>query len=140
MKTVLDTNVLSEIMKPQGLRKVKNWVITQPRENLFITSITQSEILYGIAILPDGKRKQALRESTQAMFVEEFTGQILAFEQKAAVGFAEIAANRKKIGKPISQADAQIAAICLVNNAAIATRNVDDFADCQIKIVNPWDL
>lgn len=140
MKTVLDTNVLSEIMKLQGLRKVKNWVVTQPRENLFITSITQSEILYGIAILPDGKRKQALRESAQAMFVEEFTGQILAFDQKAAVGFAEIAANRKKIGKPISQADAQIAAICLVNNAAIATRNVDDFADCQIKIINPWDL
>ena len=140
MKTVLDTNVLSEIMKPQGARKVKNWVVTQPRENLFITSITQAEILYGIAILPDGKRRQALRVSAQAMFVEEFIGQILAFEQKAAVDFAEIAANRKKIGKPISQADAQIAAICLVNNAAIATRNVDDFADCQIKIVNPWDL
>jgi toxin FitB len=140
MKTVLDTNVLSELMKPQGSRKVKNWVATQPRENLFITSITQAEILYGIAILPDGKRSQALRETAQAMFIEEFVGQILAFEQKAAVCFAEIAANRKKIGKPISQADAQIAAICLANKAEIATRNVDDFADCQIKIVNPWDV
>lgn len=140
MKMVLDTNVLSELMKPQGSRKVKNWVATQPRENLFITSITQAEILYGIAILPDGKHSQALRETAQAMFIEEFGGQILTFEQKAAVYFAEIAASRKKIGKPISQADAQIAAICLANNAEIATRNVDDFTDCQIKIVNPWDL
>ncbi|WP_414552468.1 type II toxin-antitoxin system VapC family toxin [Anabaena sp. CCY 0017] len=140
MKIVLDTNVLSELMKPQGSRKVKNWVATQPRENLFITSITQAEILYGIAILPDGKRSQALRAAAQAMFNEEFVGQILVFEGKAAVCFAEIAAHRKKIGKPISQADAQIAAICLANHAEIATRNVGDFADCQIKIINPWDV
>jgi toxin FitB len=74
------------------------------------------------------------------MFVEEFVGKILSFEQNAAVHFAEIAANRKKIGKPISQADAQIAAICLVNSADIATRNVDDFVDCQLNIINPWNL
>ncbi len=140
MKTVLDTNVLSELMKPQGSRTVKNWVATQPRENLFITSITQAEILYGIAILPDGKRSQALRETAQAMFDEEFVGQILVFDEKAAVCFAQIAAHRKKIGKPISQADAQIAAICLANNAEIVTRNVDDFSDCQIKLINPWNL
>lgn len=140
MKTVLDTNVLSELMKPQGSRKVKNWVAIQPRENLFITTITQAEILYGIAILPNGKRSQALRETAQAMFIEEFVGKILAFEQISAVCFAEIAANRKKIGKPISQADAQIAAICLANGAAIATRNIDDFIDCQIMLINPWDL
>ncbi|WP_310483213.1 type II toxin-antitoxin system VapC family toxin [Chamaesiphon sp. VAR_48_metabat_403] len=140
MKIVLDTNVLSELMKPQGLTKVKNWVAAQPRENLFTTSITQAEILYGIAILPDGKRSQALREAAQRMFVEDFSSQIISFEQTAAICFAEIAANRKKIGKPIAQADAQIAAICLANNALIATRNVDDFVDCQIEIFNPWDL
>jgi toxin FitB len=140
MKIVLDTNVLSELMKPQGLRTVKNWVAMQPRENLFITSITQAEILYGIAILPDGKRSQTLRETAQAMFIEDFEGQILAFEERAAVCFAQIAAHRRQIGKPISQADAQIAAICLANNAGIATRNIDDFQDCQIAIVNPWNL
>jgi predicted nucleic acid-binding protein len=139
MKIVLDTNVLSELMNLQGSKKVKNWVATQPRENLFITTITQAEILYGIAILPDGKRSQALREAAQAMFTEDFAGKILPFEQKAAVCFAEIAANRKKIGRPISQADAQIAAICLANNAEIATRNVEDFIECQINIINPWD-
>lgn len=140
MKIVLDTNVLSELMNTQGSKRVKNWVATQPREKLFITTITQAEILYGIAILPDGKRSQALKETAQAMFIEDFAEKILPFEEKAAVCFAEIAAHRKKIGRPISQADAQIAAICLANNAEIATRNVEDFRECQIKIINPGDI
>jgi toxin FitB len=139
MKIVLDTNVLSELMNLQGSRIVKNWVLTQLRENIFITSITKAEILYGIAILPDGKRKEALSESARSMFAEEFIEQIIPFDSKAAECFAEIMANRRKLGKPISQADAQIAAICLANNAAIATRNIDDFTDCQIKIINPWN-
>jgi len=140
MKIVLDTNVLSELMNPQGLSTVKSWVAAQSREKLFITTITQAEILYGIAILPAGKRSQALKASAQTMFIREFVGQILVFESKSAEFFAEISSNRKKIGKPISQADAQIAAICLANNAALATRNVNDFIDCQITIINPWDL
>lgn len=139
MKIVLDTNVLSELMKPQGSIAVKNWVAAQPRADLFTTSITQAEILYGIGILPDGKRSQALKAAAQAMFREDFSGQILNFEATAAECFAEIAAHRRKTGKPISQMDAQIAAICLANNAKIATRNVDDFQDCQIEIVNPWN-
>jgi predicted nucleic acid-binding protein len=139
MKIVLDTNVLSELMKPQGLITVKSWVGAQSRENLYITSITKAEILYGIAILPDGKRSRMLRESAQAMFREDFARQMLDFDEQAASCFAEIAAHRKKIGKPIAQADGQIAAICLANNATIATRNVDDFLDCQIEIVNPWN-
>ena len=139
MKIVLDTNVLSELMKPQGSIAVKNWVAAQPRADLFTTSITQAEILYGIGILPDGRRSQALKAAAQAMFREDFSGQILTFESTAAKCFAEIAAYRRKTGKPISQMDAQIAAICLANNAKIATRNVDDFQDCQIEIVNPWN-
>jgi toxin FitB len=98
MKIVLDTNVLSELMKPQGSIAVKNWVAMQPRQNLFTTSITQAEILYGIGILPDGKRAQALKAAAQAMFIEDFNGQILVFEEKAAGCFAEIAAYRNKIG------------------------------------------
>ncbi len=90
--------------------------------------------------MPDGKRKQALRQAAQAMFIEAFREQILPFDSEAAEPFAEITSMRRKNGKPISQADAQIAAICLANNAEIATRNIDDFADCQIKIVNPWDV
>jgi toxin FitB len=130
---------LSELMNPKGLITVKNWVASHPREDIFITSITQAEILYGIAILPDGKRRDALRESAHTMFIQEFIGHILAFESKASECFAEISATRKKIGKPISQADVhQIVAICLANNMVLATRNVDDFRDTQIDIVNPW--
>jgi len=140
MKVILDTNVLSELMNLQGSKVVRNWVLTKPRKSLYITSITKAEILYGIAILPDGKRKQALRQAAQAMFIEAFREQILPFDSEAAEPFAEITSMRRKNGKPISQADAQIAAICLANNAEIATRNIDDFADCQIKIVNPWDV
>lgn len=140
MKTVLDTNVLSELMKPQGAIAVKNWVAAQSRENIFTTSITKAEILYGIEILPEGKRSNTLKETTEAMFDRDFADKILPFEEKAAEYFAEIAASRKQIGKPISQADAQIAAICLANNAKIVTRNVEDFMYCQIAILNPWDL
>jgi toxin FitB len=138
MKIVLDTNVLSELMKPQCSITVKTWVAKQARKNLYITSITKAEILYGIAILPDGRRSRDLKEVAEAMFIEDFVGQMLVFEEKAAECFADIAANRKKIGKPIAQADAQIAAICLANSAILATRNVKDFIDCQLEIINPW--
>lgn len=80
MKIVLDTNVLSELMKPQGSQTVKSWVAAQPRENLFTTSINQAEILGGIGTMPEGKRSKALQESAQAMFTEDFVGQILFFD------------------------------------------------------------
>ncbi len=140
MKIVLDTNVLSELMKPQGSQTIKSWGAAQPRKNLFTTSINQAEILSGIAIMPEGKRSRALQELAQAMFTEDFVGQILFFDSDAANCFAQITRDRRKEGKPIAQTDAQIAAICLANNAAIATRNVNDFLNCQITIINPWDL
>lgn len=140
MKIILDTNILSELMKSQGSQLVKSWVAAQPRESLFITTVTQAEILYGIKIMPRGKRSKRLQTLAELMFLEDFAGQILTFDQPAAVHFAEIAAYRKTIGKPISQFDAQIAAICLQHKAILATRNVDDFLDCGINIINPWDI
>ncbi len=140
MKMVLDTNVLSELMNPRGSQIVKSWVSEQPRVNLFTTSINQAEILGGIAIMPEGKRSQALQEIAQAMFAEDFAGQVLSFDSEAAICFAQITSNRRKSGNPISQADALIASVCLANNAAIITRNVNDFLDCQITIINPWNL
>lgn len=127
MGFVLDTNVVSELMNRQGSKQVKDWVAAQLRESLFATTITQAEVLYGIAILPEGKRQQALFEAAQLMFQEDFAGQILAFDSQAARLFAQIAAYRKQKGQPISQADAQIAAICSAHNSTIVTRNVDDF-------------
>ena len=135
---ILDTNVLSELMKPQGSTVVRNWAAGQPVTSLFTTTITQAEILYGIAILPEGKRKYELYQAASLMFAEDFIGRVLPFDESAAVAFANISAQRRASGNPISQADAQIAAICYSRNAAIATRNVADFADCGIFIINPW--
>ncbi len=140
MTFVLDTNVISELMKPKGSRLVKDWVAEQSRKSLFTTSINQAEILYGIAILPQGKRQEALLKAARLMFREDFAGQILFFDSKSAGLFAQLAANRKQKGQPISQADAQIAAICLGHKSKIVTRNVDDFTNCEILIINPWNL
>lgn len=115
-------------------------VCIESRSSLYITTITQAEILYGIAILPDGTRQQRLQNLAQAMFQEDFLNKILPFSQEAAQYFAIIASDRKGQGKPISQFDAQIAAICRSHQATLATRNTDDFADCGIDIINPWEV
>ncbi|GAA6617463.1 type II toxin-antitoxin system VapC family toxin [Scytonema sp. NUACC26] len=135
---ILDTNVLSELIKPQGSIVVRNWAAQQLVTSLFTTTITQAEILYGIAILPEGKRKYELYQAATLMFAEDFVGRVLAFDESSAVAFANISDQRRFSGTPISQADAQIAAICYSHNAAIATRNITDFADCGIFIINPW--
>lgn len=137
---VLDTNVVSELMNPQGSQTVKSWADSQPRESLFTTTITQAEILYGIAILPEGNRKQRLQDAAHVVFNEEFLNQLLLFDSESAEHFASIAADRKGQGKPISQFDAQIAAICRSHQATLATRNTDDFAECGIDIINPWEV
>ncbi|AFZ50170.1 type II toxin-antitoxin system VapC family toxin [Dactylococcopsis salina] len=135
---ILDTNVVSELMKINPSIKVIKWVASYSPQNLFTTTITQAEILYGLAILPLGKRRNDLEESAQKMFEVEFKNRVLAFDTKAAIIFSEIAAKRRQLGKPISQADAQIAAIAKSYGASIATRNVSDFEDCNILIINPW--
>ena len=137
---ILDTNVVSELMKPVVSAAVETWCASQSRDSLYITTITQAEILYGIAILPDGTRQQRLQSLAQAMFQEDFLNKILPFSQEAAQYFAIIASDRKGQGKPISQFDAQIAAICRSHQATLATRNTDDFADCGIDIINPWEV
>jgi predicted nucleic acid-binding protein len=99
----------------------------------------EAEILYGIAILPAGAKRQLLHDTAQAMFTEDFASKILPFCQESAEQFAIVAAHRRNQGKPISQLDAQIAAICRTHQATIATRNVNDFTDCHISVTNPWD-
>jgi toxin FitB len=107
--------------------------------SLFTTTITQAEILYGIALLPTGKRQNELSKAAELMFSEDFTGRVLPFDRDAAVAFANIASQRRRNGTPISQADAQIAAICYTHGATIATRNFSDFEGCGISIINPWE-
>ena len=107
---VLDTNVLSEVMRPLPTAKVLRWLATHPASRLFTTTITQAEILYGLELLPKGKRRAALESAVEAMFEEDFAGRILPFDSDAARVFPQIAASRRALGRHITQWDAQIAA------------------------------
>jgi toxin FitB len=135
---ILDTNVLSELMRSKPNDDVLQWIRTHKSTTLFITALTQAEILYGLELLPEGKRRIALQEEARSMFSLDFAGRILPFNSHAAQQFSAIAANRKKIGRPISQIDAQIAGIVMAHGSILATRNVSDFEECGIIIVNPW--
>ena len=135
---VLDTNVLSELMRPAPDTTITNWVATQSAANLFVTTITQAEILHGVLLLPQGRRRDAIEVAADAMFEEDFAGRILPFSSLAARAYAEIAVARRQSGRPISQFDAQIAAIARSAGAAVATRNVPDFEGCGIRVIDPW--
>lgn len=134
---VLDTNVLSELMKPDPSPLVEAWLNAQV-DVLAITAINVAEILHGIAILQDGKRKRRLYEDAISLFDDEFSGNILPFAEDAAERYASLLAAAKRNGKTVHMPDAQIAAICLVHGARIATRNVRDFELPGLIVINPW--
>jgi len=136
---ILDTNVLSELMRPKPSPRVVAWVAKQSGTELFTTAITETEIFYGIELLAKGKRREELLEAAEAMFAEDLAGRIFSFESDAARDFSRIAAQRRALGRPISHADAQIAAIAQVRRAKLATRNVADFRDCGLDVVDPWN-
>jgi predicted nucleic acid-binding protein len=135
---VLDTNVLSELTRTAVSSAVLAWLARQPASSLFTTSITQAEMLYGLELMPKGRRRTALQTAVKGMFRENFADRILPFDRDAAEVFGQIAASRRAKGKPIAQADAQIAAIARSRGAALATRNVGDFDHCGIQVLNPW--
>ncbi len=135
---IVDTNVLSELMKREPMPVVEQWLAAQSPASLFTTSVTKAEVLYGAALLPAGDRRDALEEAVAAMFEEDFDGRVLPFDGAAAYDYAIIASHRRQTGKPISQFDAQIAAIARSRGAVVATRNVPDFEDCGIDVYNPW--
>lgn len=135
---VLDTNVVSELMRPAPAASVVAWVSAQPLPILYTTSVTQAEILYGLRLLPDGRRRVRLESAAEQMFAEDFADRILPFDRRAAIHYARVAAERRRRGAPISQFDAQIAAITLAAGATLATANVRDFDNCGVKLVNPW--
>jgi len=125
-------------MRPAPASVVVRWLAEQPVLALFTTAITEAEILYGIELLPKGKRRSALAAAVAAMFEEDFAGRVLPFDSEAARAFPHIAAARRAAGKPVTQFDAQVAAIARSRGAALATRNTADFEDCGIVILNPW--
>jgi predicted nucleic acid-binding protein len=136
---ILDTNVLSELMVPIPSTVVLRWLAAQPSSSLFTTTITEAEILYGLELLPRGKRRLALQTAVDAMFEEDFSDRILPFDSDAARVYPQISAYRRASGRPIAQLDAQIAAIASSRGAALATRNARDFEHCGISVLNPWD-
>ncbi len=136
---LLDTNVLSELMRAKPDPNVIAWVDAQRSSDLVISSITVAEILYGIARMPDGKRKDSLYVLASAMFEEDFAGSILAFDADAAVHYADLVAASERSGKIADMGDGQIAAIARLHGARIATRNVRHFEAFGILLVNPWN-
>ena len=135
---VLDTNIISELMRPEPHPKVLAWVTAQPRTLLFTTRINQAELLYGIAALPEGRRRGALASAAQAMFDEDLAGRILPFGATAAARYADIVVARRRAGKPIEGFDALIAATALAAGASIATRDTTGFSDCGLALIDPW--
>jgi predicted nucleic acid-binding protein len=135
---VLDTNVLSELMRRRPAGRVVRWVDEQDASALAITAVTVAELLYGVARLADGARKTELAAAVDALVREDFAGRVLSFDVAAAAHYAELVAERERQGRPVSASDGQIAAICRCYGAALATRNVRDFDGVGLGLVDPW--
>lgn len=136
---LIDTNIISEMMKPSPDANVLNWIDGQEVAKLFISTVTLAEISYGLNVLPSGKRRESLEFAFDSAILKAFTGRILPFDESAAHHYGKIMGYRKKLGKPLGVPDGQIAAIALVNNAVLATRNIKDFLRCGIKVINPFE-
>ena len=135
---LLDTNVISELMRPQPAPAGLDWFAAHDAGALYFSAIGEAELRTGAAILPAGKRRDSLTAAIDAMIAEDFAGRVLSFDSAAAKAYAAIAAARRTAGRPIMEADCQIAAIARVQGAIVATRNVDDFEGCGIDVVDPW--
>lgn len=138
MSVLLDTNVLSELLRAGPDPAVEAWVAAQPAESLCISSVTQAEMLLGAKLLPAGRRRQGLERALAAMFEEDFGERILPFDSGAVPAYVDIVASRRAAGRPISQFDAQIAAIARYHRNALATRNTGAFEGCGLSLVDPW--
>jgi predicted nucleic acid-binding protein len=136
---IADTNVVSEAMKAVADMRMAAWLRKQAIETIYVTAITKAELLYGLALLPDGKRKQALARAMETFFAERVVTPILGFMDEDALFYAKISARRRKAGRPVKELDGQIAAIAASHGFAVATRNVADFEHCGIEIINPWE-
>ena len=136
---LLDTNVVSEAMKPAPEPRVIAWLDSLPASDVWISAVTAAEIHLGLALLPNGKRRRLLAEMAEQMFLEDFSGRCLPFDFEAAKDYAIIVADRNRLGSPVSVEDAQIAAIARTGGLTLATRNIRDFAGIQgLETVNPW--
>lgn len=137
---VLDTNVVSEVMRHDPRPEVMIWIDERPSRELFETAVTEAEILAGVALLPPGRRRRRLAEAAERTFSNLFPGRVLPFDSLAARAYSKIVASRRASGRPASLADSQIAAVARSRGMAVATRNVRDFEAMGIELFNPWSV
>lgn len=135
---ILDTNVVSELMRREPNPIVEAWVSARAASSLYLSAISEAELRYGVAIMPAGRRRAIIARKMDEVLREDFAGRILAFDSDAANAYAEIAATRRAAGRPVSQADCQTAATARSRGAAVATRNIRDFAEMGVRIIDPW--
>lgn len=138
---LLDTNVLSELMKGSPNRRVLDWIDRNPPTDLWVSAVSEAEIALGIALLPSGKRQDSLALAAVAMFAEDFAERCLPFDHTATGHYAQLVEHRTRLGLPISTEDAQIATIALSHGLQLATRNVKDFREIPgLSVLNPWEI
>lgn len=140
MAILLDTNVVSELMRVSPSAAVAAWVADRPLEDLFFSAVSEAELRHGAAILPAGRRRDALVFRIEAMLRDAFEDRVLPFDSDAARAYGNIAAARRATARPFAPADCQIAAIAASRGMAVATRNVRDFEGMGVQIVDPWAL
>jgi len=137
---VLDTNVISELTRQMPDPGVLSWLDSLQASEVATTAVTAAELRYGVARLPDGHRKQELTVAIRGLLAEDFYGRVLPFDERASIAYADIVTHREQIGQPIGVADALIAAICRDAGATLTTRNISDFEETGIDLINPWNL
>ncbi|MCY4597333.1 MAG: type II toxin-antitoxin system VapC family toxin [Bryobacterales bacterium] len=134
----IDTNVASELMRPEPTPAVAAWIAERDAQQMYLTAVSEAELRYGVAIMPVGKRRSAMEAAMTRWLDEGFGERILPFDSAAARAYAEIAADRRQAGRPIGEADCQIAAICRSRSAVLVTRNLRDFQSTGVEIIDPW--
>ena len=135
---LLDTNVVSELMRTSPDPAVEAWAAGHRVEDLFFSAVGEAELRYGAAIMPEGRRRDTLVSDIETMLRAAFEDRVLPFDSGAACVYADIAAARRLAGRPVAPADCQIAAIARAHGMAVATRNVRDFTDTGIDVIDPW--
>jgi predicted nucleic acid-binding protein len=137
---ILDTNILSAMMRLQLEPEVATWIAAQPDELLFTTSLSQAEILSGLTIMQNGRRRRDLEAAARVMFLEDFDGRVLPFDMKAATVYADIFASRRRTGRPAATIDLMIASIARSHGASMVTRDTSGLEGCGVTVVNPWEM
>jgi predicted nucleic acid-binding protein len=135
---LLDTNVVSEIWRDSPNPSVMAWLDSQPEQHLFVCTPVVAELRYGVERLHDGKRKDRLRSAFETLFTNGYRGRILSFDVESAICFGRLRADRDRIGRPVEPIDAMIAAIALANRMALVTRNIQDFSDIGLDLIDPF--